>query len=121
MPSVEQTEVLVLGLGAVGSAVAYQLDRRGIPFIGIERQPPPPYAHGSSQGETRITREAVGEGADYVPLVRRSHEIWAELEAAGAPPLHRACGVLYMAQARSGGRRPTHCDGSASNNGSGSN
>jgi sarcosine oxidase len=105
MPPVEQTEVLVLGLGAVGSAVAYQLDRRGIPFIGIERQPPPPYALGSSQGETRITREAVGEGTDYVPLVRRSHEIWAELEAAGAPPLHRACGVLYMAQSRSGGRR----------------
>jgi sarcosine oxidase len=100
-----ETEVLVLGLGAVGSAVAYQLDKRGIPFIGIERQPPPPYECGSSQGETRITREAVGEGADYVPLVRRSHEIWAELEAAGAPPLRRACGVLYMAEQSSGGRR----------------
>jgi sarcosine oxidase len=105
MPSAKQTEVLVLGLGAVGSAVAYQLDKRRIPFIGIERQPPPPYERGSSQGETRITREAVGEGADYVPLVRRSHEIWAELEAAGAPPLRRACGVLYMAQESSGGRR----------------
>ena len=100
-----QTEVLVLGLGAVGAAVAYQLSRRGIPFIGIEQQPPPPYARGSSHGETRITRIAVGEGADYIPLVRRSHEIWRELEGARRGTLFNRCGVLYLAYGSGGGRR----------------
>lgn len=105
MADVIKTKVLVLGLGAVGSAVAYQLSRRNVDFIGLEQQPAPPYARGSSVGETRITRIAVGEGADYVPLVRRSHEIWTELEAAGAPELFRRCGVLYMAYGRGGGKR----------------
>jgi len=100
-----KTKVLVLGLGAVGAAVAYQLSRRGVEFIGLERQPPPPYARGSSLGETRITRVAVGEGADYAPLVRRSHEIWRELEAAGAPELFNRCGVLYLAYGSGGGKR----------------
>jgi sarcosine oxidase len=100
-----RTKVLVLGLGAVGAAVAYQLSRRGVDFIGLEQQPPPPYARGSSLGETRITRVAVGEGADYAPLARRSHEIWRELEAAGASELFRRCGVLYLAFGQDGGRR----------------
>ncbi len=105
MAEVVETQVLVLGLGAVGAAVAYQLSRRGAPFIGLEQQPPPPYARGSSQGETRITREAVGEGLDYAPLVRRSHAIWDDLEAAGAPPLRKRCGVLYLAFGAGGGQR----------------
>jgi sarcosine oxidase len=105
MADVIETKVLVLGLGAVGAALAYQLSRRGVDFIGLERQPPPPYGLGSSLGETRITRVAVGEGADYAPLVKRSHEIWAELEAAGAPELFCRCGVLYLAYGRGGGKR----------------
>src|SRR5579885_3288592 len=105
MSGSRETQVLVLGLGAVGAAVAYQLSRRGVPFMGIERQPPPPYLRGSSQGETRITRVAVGEGEAYVPLVRRSHEIWRELEAAGGPPLLNPCGALYLAYDEGGGVR----------------
>jgi sarcosine oxidase len=105
MTDLVKTKVLVLGLGAVGAAVAYQLSRRKVEFIGLEQQPPPPYAHGSSVGETRITRIAVGEGEDYAPLVRRSHEIWRELEAAGAPELFRRCGVLYLAYGPGGGKR----------------
>jgi len=57
-----KTKVLVLGLGAVGAAVAYQLSRRGVDFIGLEQQAAPPYARGSSLGETRITRVAYEEG-----------------------------------------------------------
>ncbi len=99
-----EAEVLVLGLGAVGAAVAYQLDRRGRDFIGIERQPAAGHAFGSSHGETRITREAVGEGLDYIPLVKRSHEIWAELETP-ARTLRHEVGVLYLSCGEAGAAR----------------
>ena len=73
-------DVVVIGLGAVGSATLYQLSKRGINSLGID-QFEPPHTLGSSHGETRITRLAVGEGEEYVALAKRSHEIWAELEA----------------------------------------
>ncbi len=98
------TDFLVLGLGAVGAAVAYQLERRGREFIAIERQPAAGHAFGSSHGETRITREAVGEGLDYIPLVKRSHAIWAALQTPQRTLRHEV-GVLYLASGQSGGER----------------
>ncbi|RZJ14843.1 MAG: N-methyl-L-tryptophan oxidase [Acidovorax sp.] len=74
-------DTIVIGLGAVGAATLYQLARRGAHVLGLD-QFQPPHGLGSSHGQTRITRLAVGEGDEYVPLVRRSHEIWQELEAA---------------------------------------
>ena len=91
----KRAEVIVVGLGAVGSAALYQLARRGVPAIGIDRFSPP-HDHGSSHGETRITREGVGEGAVYTPLAIRSHEIWRELEAATGLDLLLTCGMLAI-------------------------
>lgn len=76
----QRYDVVVVGLGAMGSATAYQLAKRGARVLGID-QFAPPHRMGSTHGETRITRLATGEGAYYLPLVRRSHEIWRELEA----------------------------------------
>jgi sarcosine oxidase len=73
-------DAIVIGLGAMGSAAAYQLARRGAKVLGIDRFTPP-HAFGSSHGETRITRQAIGEGEEYVPLALRSYEIWREIEA----------------------------------------
>jgi sarcosine oxidase len=99
-----QADVIVVGLGAVGSAAAWQLARRGARVLGIDRHAPP-HDHGSSHGLTRVTREAVGEGAEYVPLVRRSHAIWHELQEALAGqldgPLMTRTGVLYIGPAGS--------------------
>jgi sarcosine oxidase len=92
----ENTDFLVVGLGAMGSATLYQLARRGAKVIGLDRFAPP-HTMGSSHGETRITRQAVGEGRDYVPLVIDSHRIWRELEAETGERLLNACGVLVMA------------------------
>ena len=89
-------DVAVLGLGAMGSAALYQLAKRGASVIGLDRFAPP-HALGSSHGETRITRQAVGEGADYVPFVTASHRIWRELEAETGETLLNACGALVMA------------------------
>jgi len=94
--SAMRAEVAVVGLGAMGAATLYQLARRGVSAIGIDRFAPP-HALGSSHGETRITRAAVGEGEDYVPFVRRSHAIWRELEAATGQSLLEQCGLLMMA------------------------
>ena len=97
-------DVIVVGLGAVGSAAAWQLARRGARVLGLDRFAPP-HDRGSSHGLTRVTREAVGEGAEYVPLVRRSHAIWRELEEALAGeldgPLMTRTGVLYIGPAGS--------------------
>jgi len=72
-------DVIVLGLGAAGSAAAYQLAKRGVRVLGLDRHAPP-HDHGSSHGDTRITRCAIGEGAHYTPLALRSHAIWREIE-----------------------------------------
>lgn len=91
----DRCDVVVVGLGAVGSAASYQLARSGASVIGIDRLSPP-HAMGSSHGETRITRLAVGEGAEYAPLVARSHELWREIEAATGQRLLETCGGLIM-------------------------
>ncbi len=89
-------EVAVIGLGAMGAAVLYQLARRGVQAVGIDRFAPP-HTMGSSHGETRVTRVAVGEGEAYVPFVTRSHAIWRELEARTGETLLQQCGLLIMA------------------------
>jgi sarcosine oxidase len=88
-------DVIVIGLGAFGSATTYQLARRGVKVIGID-QFAPPHDRGSSHGATRITRLAVGEGELYVPLVKRSNEIWQELEGASGETLYLRTGGVIM-------------------------
>ena len=87
--------MVVIGLGAMGAATLCQLARRGVGTLGIDRFSPP-HAFGSSHGDTRITRCAIGEGEDYVPLARRSHEIWRELEVASGRHLLAECGGLVI-------------------------
>ncbi|MGF6645329.1 N-methyl-L-tryptophan oxidase [Paraburkholderia sp. GAS82] len=91
----ERCDVVVVGLGAMGAATLYQLAKAGAKAVGIDRYAPP-HDQGSSHGDTRITRLAVGEGAAYVPLVRRSQQIWRELEARDGDALFEQCGVLVM-------------------------
>jgi sarcosine oxidase len=97
MTASERADVVVIGLGAMGSAVCAQLASRGSPVIGID-QYHPPHPSGSTHGETRMTRLAVGEGAEYVPLVQRSHELWRELEAQTGTRLLTQPGGLIMSR-----------------------
>ena len=87
-------EIVVIGLGAIGSATLYQLSKSGKKILGIDRFEPP-HTLGSSHGESRITRLAVGEGEEYVSLAKRSHQIWRELEVeSGAKIMTRTSGIL---------------------------
>ena len=72
-------DVIVLGVGGMGSATAFQLARRGAKVLGIE-QFSIPHELGSSHGVTRIIRLAYAEHPSYVPLLRRAYELWRELE-----------------------------------------
>ncbi|MGZ4244125.1 MAG: N-methyl-L-tryptophan oxidase [Solirubrobacteraceae bacterium] len=89
-------DVIVVGLGAMGSAACRQLAARGVSVIGID-QYAPPHKWGSTHGETRITRVAIGEGREYVPLARRSHELWREIERASGTELLSQPGVVILA------------------------
>lgn len=90
-------ELVVIGLGAMGSAALYQAARRGARVIGLDRHAPP-HTLGSTHGETRITRQGIGEGAAYVPLVLRAHQIWDELESATGTRILTRCGALLIAR-----------------------
>lgn len=81
-------DVVVVGVGGMGSAALYHLARRGKRVLGIERFGIP-HELGSSHGITRIIRLAYFEHSAYVPLVRRAYELWRELETeAGEQLLH---------------------------------
>lgn len=95
MPS---ADVIVVGLGAVGSATCLQLARRGASVIGLDAHRPP-HPLGSTHGDSRITRHATFEGAAYVPLAQRSHELWREIEDDSGRSLLRTCGGLRLAPA----------------------
>ena len=89
-------DVIVVGLGAMGSAALYQASLRGAKTLGIDRYEPP-HTLGSSHGDTRITRAAIGEGEFYMPLVRRSDQIWRELESSSGTTLFHRSGGLIIA------------------------
>ncbi len=72
-------DVIVAGLGAMGSAATYQLSASGQRVLGLDRFQPP-HILGSSHGLTRIIREAYFEHPIYVPVVQRAYDLWAELE-----------------------------------------
>jgi len=75
----ESYNVIVLGVGAMGSAALYHLAKRGHKCLGLE-QFNIPHERGSSHGITRIIRLAYYEHPSYVPLLHRAYELWRELE-----------------------------------------
>src|SRR3954447_1069003 len=72
-------DVIVAGVGGMGSATAYHLARRGRKVLGLERYDVP-HEMGSSHGITRIIRLAYYEHPSYVLLLRRAYELWRDLE-----------------------------------------
>src|ERR1700752_3606616 len=88
-------ETIVLGLGAMGSATVYQLAKRGGKILGID-QYSSPHPYGSTHGESRIIRKAIGEGEAYMPLVLRSYELWREIERETEQELLTTTGGLIL-------------------------
>lgn len=86
---------MVVGLGAMGAAVAWRAALRGLRVAGFDARRPP-HAEGSTHGHSRIIREAYFEHPQYVPLVQRAYALWAELEAASRVRLFQATGGLMI-------------------------
>lgn len=91
-------DAIVIGTGGVGSAAAMHLAQRGARVLGLDRFPGG-HDRGSSHGQTRIIRQAYFEHSDYVPLLRRAYELWAELERDCDERLFRQVGLLQVGPA----------------------
>lgn len=87
--------VIVVGLGAVGSGALHALAAAGHRVVGFDRWSPP-HTHGSTHGESRITRATAWEGAQYVPLVKRANLLLDSLEAKAGHPLRARSGGLFV-------------------------
>jgi sarcosine oxidase len=86
-------DVIVLGTGGTGSAVAFHLARRGSRVLALERFG---VAHdrGSSHGLTRIIRLAYYEHPSYVPLLVRAFTLWRGLESESGETLLHVTGSV---------------------------
>lgn len=88
-------DVIVIGLGGMGSAAAYHLAARGQRVLGLEKFTP---AHdkGSSHGGSRIIRQSYFEDPAYVPLLLRAYELWDELARDSGRDVYRMTGGLFI-------------------------
>jgi sarcosine oxidase len=91
----DRYDVIVAGVGGMGSAAAFHLARRGRRVLGLERYTIP-NEMGSSHGSSRIIRLAYFEHPSYVPLVRRSYELWRELQQEWGEQLLHTTGCLHL-------------------------
>ena len=92
-------DVIVLGLGAMGSAAAQHLAGRSRNVLGID-QFTPPHDKGSSHGGTRMIRQAYFESPAYIPLVLRAYELWEKLERDAGAKLLNITGGLILGSAK---------------------
>lgn len=86
-------DVIVVGVGGMGSATAWHLARRGFRVLGLE-QFNIPHELGSSHGQTRIIRLAYSEHPSYVPLLLRAYALWREIEERAGERLLHITGAL---------------------------
>jgi len=86
-------DTIIIGIGGMGSAAAWQLAKRGQKVLGLERYDIP-HAHGSSHGISRIIRLPYYEDSAYVPLLHRAMELWREAEAASGRELMVTTGSI---------------------------
>jgi sarcosine oxidase len=88
-------DAIVVGVGGMGSAAAYHLARRGRRVLGLERYTIP-NEMGSSHGLSRIIRLAYFEDPSYVPLLRRSYQLWRQLEGEYGEQILHMTGCLHV-------------------------
>jgi sarcosine oxidase len=88
-------QLAIIGLGAFGGAALLAAARAGVKAIGFD-QFAPPHDRGSTHGETRIVRAAIGEGEAYTPFARRSFELWDQMAEETQMPLVNRCGCLVL-------------------------
>ena len=89
-----QYDVIVLGVGSMGSAACYFLASRGYKVLGLE-QFDIPHDQGSHAGQSRIIRKSYFEHPDYVPLLERAYENWKSIEDETSAKIYSKTGMFY--------------------------
>lgn len=88
-------DVIVAGVGSMGSATCYELAKAGLSVLGLE-------AHvlvndeASHSGQTRIIRKAYFEHPDYVPLLKATYQGWEALEQVTGKSFYHPVGLAYF-------------------------
>lgn len=95
---IDKYDTIVIGVGSMGAATCYELARRRQRVLGID-QFSPPHERGSHAGQSRIIRKAYFEHPDYVPLLERAYEHWADFEAKTGTRLFHKTGIVYFGKA----------------------
>src|SRR5262245_2447304 len=88
-------DVIAVGLGAAGSATAYQLAKRGQKVLGIDMFGPG-HNQGSSHGYHRLIRRSSVQNDGYVPLGERAFELWDEISAESGRQLLFMTGEIHI-------------------------
>ncbi len=88
-------DVIVIGLGIIGSGAALELSRRGLKVVALDAFPPK-HTNGASHGQSRIIRKAYFEAPDYVPLLHRTYQMWRQLEQESERDLMTLNGALFV-------------------------
>ena len=88
-------DVIVLGVGSMGSSTCYYLAKQGVKVLGLE-QFEIPHEFGSHAGQSRIIRKAYYEHSSYVPLLERAYKNWNELEDISGVPVYFKTGLFYF-------------------------
>jgi len=93
--TIVETDVVVVGVGSVGSMASWQLASRGLRVVGIDRFTiPGPFS--AYAGESRVFRMVYAEGGHYTPLLQRARDLWRELEADCGAALLEITGVVTI-------------------------
>lgn len=91
----ERHEVIVVGVGGMGSAAVFHLARRGIDVLGIE-QFELGHSLGSSGSPSRGFRKAYFSHPHYVPLANSAQALWQALERDSGEELLRLNSALFI-------------------------
>lgn len=91
----ESYDVIVIGLGAMGSAAAYHLAKRGQRVLGLEMFRPG-HDQGSSHGFHRMIRYSSFKDDGYVPLAARAFALWHEAEEESGQTLLETTGEVRL-------------------------
>ena len=95
MDSNTSFDIIVIGVGSMGSATCYYLSKQGYKVLGLE-QFDITHEFGSHTGQSRIIRKAYFEHPDYVPLLERAYENWKTFEKEIGEQLYYKTGLLYV-------------------------
>ena len=90
-----ETDVVIVGVGSVGSMASWQLASRGQRVIGVDRfSIPGPFS--GYAGESRVFRKIYAEGGHYTPLLQRAQDLWRDLEKVSGTQLLNATGAVSI-------------------------